>query len=130
MNVTELRIGNLVESSYMMKEFEETIVSSNHLSFLEDGVHHFVRLKPIPLTEEWLEKFGFDNILNTKNYQITIGKGLTFSIAWNGTFCITSIYVVSGPETFIMPANIKYVHQLQNLYHSLTGEELKVKELV
>ena len=114
MKATELRIGNLVESSYMMKKWEETIISLNHLSFLEDGVHHFVRLKPIPLTEQWLEKFGLCENNEYHHYLTFTGKKIHY--------CVDSFN-----DEWI---EIKYVHQLQNLYHSLTGEELKVKELV
>ena len=62
--------------------------------------------KPIPLTEEWLVKLKMEH-----NESLTKG---------NGTYWFTLI----TPHT-----PITYVHQLQNLYHALTGEELTIKEL-
>ncbi len=55
--------------------------------------------KPIPLTEEWLVKF------EQKDLDLFI---LEIEVNWN--------------------IKIKYVHQLQNLYFALTGEELTIKE--
>jgi len=84
-------------------------------------------LKPIPLTEEWLLKFGFEkvaciheiyeietNLNNVKYFNIQISEGAL----------IASVDCY-GKETNI--AELKYVHSLQNLYHALTGEELELK---
>jgi len=54
-------------------------------------------IEPIPLTEEWLCKLGFDN-----NH-------------WATKWIL---------EDMPIPTGIKYVHQLQNLYFALTGKEL------
>lgn len=61
---------------------------------------------PIPLTEQWLIDFG---ILNSKNW------------SWNG---YTIEYWVEDGDTACFVASADYVHQLQNLYFALTGEEL------
>ena len=63
-------------------------------------------IKPIPLTEEWLVKLKMEH-----NESLTKG---------NGTYWFTLI----TPHT-----PITYVHQLQNLYFALTGEELKIKKI-
>ena len=80
---------------------------------------------PIPLTEEWLEKFGFENIYgdyhkkwDVWNYQIE--KHPSFKEGW--VFFIDIDEVASPPSV-----KIRYVHQLQNLYFCLTGEELTIK---
>jgi hypothetical protein len=77
---------------------------------------------PIPLTEEWLEKFGFNS------------KYKSVHMLWNlGNFYINQKsdeddYGNSIPQEQIFyydyTFEIKYVHQLQNLYYALTGEEL------
>lgn len=69
--------------------------------------------KPIPLTPEILEKCGFENWDKNK-----------YS---NDILCLT----ING-EGFLYLANqrhvnIFYLHQLQNLYFALTGEELTFK---
>jgi hypothetical protein len=84
--------------------------------------------KPIPLTEEWLLRFGFDN---------WFGKEYILS---NGHFyCVFKFYKNGRIDTYFCGQNerfknkdtrfIKYVHQLQNLYFALTGEELTTQEL-
>lgn len=76
-------------------------------------------IKPIPLTSEWLERFGFKNgkILlperSSLDSYLIVNDG-RIQICKNG-------YYAYDPET-------KYVHQLQNLYFALTGSELTLKE--
>jgi hypothetical protein len=70
------------------------------------------KLKPIPLTEEWLLKFGFDKI----DFQF-IKNGIKL-------FPIRDLYYRGN---FPIKSDIKYVHQLQNLFFALTGEELTIK---
>jgi hypothetical protein len=77
--------------------------------------------RPIPLTEEWLLKFGFevdDHLMNPDD--------------WPYVDYIKNEVRISEPNysfAFYGRDNeleIKYVHQLQNLYFALTGEELCV----
>ena len=76
---------------------------------------------PIPLTPEWLERLGFEKRESGVCYEW-----------WNGINEVTHDWLVSITE---MKDNgqffyrngkhtIKYVHQLQNLFFALTGEEL------
>lgn len=77
-------------------------------------------IKPIPLTEEWLFKFGFKtDILKTKVlYYNTIPYFvLTKGLKRNGY-----PFHLNGYKNY--PRPLHYVHQLQNLYYSLTGKEL------
>jgi hypothetical protein len=79
-------------------------------------------IEPIPLTEEWLLKFGFeiddsewfkddDEIVYQKTYK-------DYSI------CVSNKGVVYNG---VYSQKIKHVHSLQNLYFALTGEELTIK---
>ena len=72
--------------------------------------------KPIPLTEEWLLKFG---LLKTKNSVLMGGYELIYDDKNN----MYNVFVYHG-----IFCTIKYVHQLQNLYFALTGEELKINQ--
>lgn len=77
----------------------------------------FNEIEPIELTEYWLIKFGFEK---------TIG-GRTKTI-W---FSIDSLRILIEKGKFIpigKGIDLKSVHQLQNLYFALTGEELIIKE--
>lgn len=102
-NITEIREDGI----FWIKTFEPKIESKNF---------HF---KPIPLTEEWLLKFG----LKKTEYksQIIYDSGLQ-----NSTYIIidenNSSYFMWGAYL----TSIKYVHELQNLYFALTGSELTV----
>lgn len=82
-------------------------------------------VNPIPLTEEWLEKLGF------KKNQQRVGTA--------GAECVPFDYTVDGWHRSdivikdfqlaypIFNVELQYVHQLQNLYFALTGEELTIK---
>jgi len=72
-------------------------------------------LEPIPLTEEWLLKFGFES----NPYEDRYEKGEIY-VECNKTKGFTELWLSGFPH-------IKHVHQLQNLYFALTGEELIIK---
>ena len=71
--------------------------------------------KSIPLTEEWLLKFGIQGWFGNNRFQIQRTTDKLFEVmAWkNGIY--------------FWLCHLEYVHQLQNLYHALTGEELEIK---
>jgi hypothetical protein len=78
-------------------------------------------IKPIPLTPEILEKCGIE--LKDGNYKIDLSIGdLYFNENDGISFAVTVGYEYSETQM----EHIKYLHQLQNLYFSLEGEELKV----
>jgi hypothetical protein len=115
MKANELRIGNWIEHNQYPND---TVIIR-----IEDGKHidEAIRLNanPLPLTEEWLIMFGFDK--NTDNGDFK-GNDCYFTHD-NLKRCI------SLPNFIYDGIKIKYVHQLQNLYFALTGEELEVKNV-
>lgn len=80
-------------------------------------------LKPIPLTEEWLLKFGFEDIRELDNIDFK-----EYRMINEYSFCVQ---FPCGVEAHCYAGNypiaIKYLHQLQNLYFALTGKELTMK---
>lgn len=85
-------------------------------------------IDPIPLTEEWLLKFGFEKIENFGVYSNIFGlNGFMVSLA-----DYTNIHVDWADDGVgfhsIRCYEELFVNQLQNLYFALTGEELKLKE--
>ena len=85
--------------------------------------YHLSDIKFIPLTREWLFKFGFKLVFAGS------GDGYLYSF---GEKCNTMELINRGYgfkyNTFnSCEIEIKYVHQLQNLYFALTGEELKIQ---
>ena len=112
MKANELRIGNWIKEPI---ESGGKIGQVKRIETDKDGYSHYLdHCSPIPLTEEWLLKFGFIKHITTDVHP-TFAKG---NINVND-----NIVYVSG-YGFIN--HIKHVHQLQNLYFALTGEELTV----
>jgi len=74
-------------------------------------------LQPIPLTPEILEKCGFEK----DNDGIYSKLGFMF---WLDDIGVMQLALNYSP---ICNAPCKYVHQLQNLIHALTGEEITFK---
>lgn len=114
MKANELRLGNLV-GSYNKGEEDRvlTINAQNILVEAKANKQGYTRYRPIPLTEEWLLKFGFEKV------------GFQFIKDDIELFPIRDLYYRAN---FPIKSDIKYVNQLQNLYFALTGEELKLKE--
>lgn len=108
MNVTELRIGNLVISR---KGVSEKIVSIE----IRNMAHHDY-FYPIPLNKAWLIKAGFEFCFELLAY--THPK-YPFTIYGN-EFIVSS----RGGYRDEYKSKIKFVHSLQNIFFALTGTEL------
>ncbi|AGO47465.1 hypothetical protein Phi19:3_gp061 [Cellulophaga phage phi19:3] len=134
MNANELRKGIYVRDrsgKEMLIDFIDMPNNKVGMNMLVMGipVHPLTEfidyLQPIPLTEEWLLKFGF-----VKN-DWTDGGTIIYYGWQNGAVLLetdsnSSFFILDGKhEEF---NNIKHVHQLQNLYFALTGEELTTKK--
>jgi hypothetical protein len=117
MRANELRIGNYL---FVPGIDREVIVSamfkSHYVCEDSDGIRFDESLRinyqPIPITEEWLLKFGFIKSSDNNYY-----KGDKFTI-YNR---FENFGLIGGLLSW---KEFKYVHQLQNLYFALTGKEL------
>jgi hypothetical protein len=109
MKATQFRIGNLVSwKNDSGKEFEITLQS------LYEGAN--LDWMPIPITEEWLLRFGFKKT-NMLGFRIKTDE--YEYIEFNSVL----LCWVNGTKK-----PIKYIHQLQNVYFALTQKELKLKK--
>lgn len=118
MTASELRIGNWIQSKGLTNKFHEWQVTAEDIPQIESNQEHIQEYKGIPLTEEWLLKFGF------KYYGTTwLRDGFKGAIILylNNTF----EYMYGE---FEIDNDYKYVHQLQNLYFALTGTELTIRD--
>jgi hypothetical protein len=125
MKESELRIGNLIFDNH------REIVVDVDINILRSITNNNPCLyKPIPLTEEWLLKFGFEK-LNTKMSDCFVFQKGLWRVAIKDNIEKTYEWVLwherISPPTWCL-SRFEYLHQLQNLYFSLTGEELTVKE--
>lgn len=106
----ELRIGNLI-----IEDGKQTEFNGDFYHWCDDI------MKPIPLTEEWLIKFGFSTTQwdNFNSHRLMVGDNDYTIVIYSDGNCEVGD---------IVTLKIKSVHQLQNLYFALTGEELTIKE--
>jgi hypothetical protein len=121
--VNELRVGNLVIYKQDNDELPVLKIDGDSKKVCLDlllGLNMEVGeqdIDPVPLTPEWLERCGFKEGTN-----YLFGKHLKLGIHIDYTYIGT---ITSTSAAFVAPA--QYVHQLQNLYFALTGEELQIK---
>lgn len=136
MKNTELRIGNLVHHNQDKAKEQFLNIYLTVCSVSEDGVTTYytdirggerqivlgkTNYQPIPLTEEWLKRFGF---VNDKAYKVRwylyINSNLLFTYDIDDNcICIFDNW---------LDHKIQFVHQLQNLYFSLKNKELEIKQ--
>tara|TARA_R110000822_G_scaffold235117_1_gene366073 strand:- start:388 stop:723 length:336 start_codon:yes stop_codon:yes gene_type:complete len=111
MEAKELRLGNYCKEITHSKN-EIVKVSKRHFEEIEDNE---IDLFPIPLTEDWLVKFGF--VLDLDSHRTTyLSKDIT-TYMQDGIFWCDILWDC---------LELKYVHQLQNLYFALTNKELTI----
>ena len=124
MKATKLRIGNYYQyagdSGIVYTQVQA--IKYNQFGLLSDfDGTNFEICKPIPLTEEWLLRLGFKEY---KYEDEVFGYVLNdFGYINEYQFRIRNFIDFEG---IIIPKAIKTVHQLQNLYFALTGEELSL----
>jgi len=129
--INELRVGNWVEDWIDKRNciIQRPIDLEDFCMMFNYG-NHPLPFKPIPLTEEVLLKCGFvKDDFNGSIWKDLQTHYLEFMIMPDGCYPIyASIPEFSSePEPRVSLNRIQYVHQLQNLYFALTGEELEVK---
>lgn len=120
MKASELRIGNYVKCD-SIPEVGILKISVINKDFVNGC--NIELIKPIPLTEEWLLKFGFDK---WNDYCYCNGKIAVEGLfkKFNESICLLRC----GNDDYVELTNIKHVHQLQNLYFALTNEELTYEQ--
>ena len=128
MKANDLRIGNY----YMFADYDGIVyrqvkeIKHNEFGLLSDydGVN-FDICRPIPITEEWLLKFGFYYQSSDKNYVVKSKQENNNSIKKiDGDWCYNNDY--SDASCYFV-RELRYIHELQNLYYALNEEELIIK---
>lgn len=115
MKINELRFGNWVLDGFGNPVQIKDIISEGNTSG-----YKLSTLSPIELSPEILEKAGF----------VTIGR-YAIGVGGYNVFAKGRIELLQPNEgdPYILAfyeAKIKYLHQLQNLYFALTGQELTI----
>ena len=119
MKSNDLRIGNLIDTHCIGKE------TPYKIGVLDFANKTCERWTGIPLTKEWLLKLGAKKT-QICGYWISVANlkaELHFETFDNTDEIVTTL--ISQSCELILD-RIRFVHQLQNLYFCLTGEELTI----
>lgn len=113
--VNELRIGNLLYNDNVIVKIDARSVFD---IWDDKGIKTY---KPILLTEEWLLNFGFE-----KSNRLDLGE-------LKHCYAIFSLAIMIRHNSFFIDwiggnTELKYVHQLQNIYFGLCGKELTLNK--
>lgn len=142
MEATSLRIGNLVTINNpkhhpRMKDIPVLVEAierrpdlkdmGGYSLSLNDDLYNYSQaicfIEPIPLTKEILLKCGFKK-REGNNICWDLGD---FMIGWYGnSFATWVVELKQGNNKVHFHSQIKSIHQLQNLYFALTGQELPI----
>jgi hypothetical protein len=110
---TDLRPGNYTKIFSKGKKKLLKITLDDLVKIRDESLEVF----PVAIAGEWLIKFGFAFYISYNHFKLTPGH---FTQEREGWF-----YVKSDSKVNQFP--ILYIHQLQNLFYALTGEELVIK---
>lgn len=131
--VKDLRIGNLVYQDYVNRQvFVSGFWEQSDECWYKYDDNEFrgpiQSFKGILLTEDWLIKFGFNekyggsyNRWLKRADNVNVFVKLIDSEDENGK--------LKGEFWYDCGTHVKYVHQLQNLFYALTGEELLINSV-
>lgn len=105
MKATDLRIGNLV--LFASNEIKEVNLTMFKFIVNSEKLNQAIPFEGIPLTEEWANKFGYDDLID-----------MACELA------LESKYDIEITSEDLKNLN---VHEAQNLWKELTGKELTLK---
>ena len=119
----ELRIGNYIEYNGEIIKLDGSLFAC----YIQNELDY--PFNEIPLTEEILLKFGFNEVEGER------WCDMHEEFEECNYYYLSMFKIYYNPETDIFEddslyhfnVNLKYVHQLQNIYFALTGEELTFK---
>lgn len=122
MKATEFRIGNIA----IVQGIKKAITGWDIYCADENKAGIDINIDTIPLTEEWLLNLGltFSEAFKDHFYKHIEGQKL-FSVF---PFSTKPFCRITEGDFAIYNMPCRFIHQLQNLYFALTGEELTIKE--
>lgn len=133
---SELRIGNYVEGIGMeepIRKILDTIGYNYETEKYELDALDIQNFKPIPLTDEWFEKFEY--FYKDEEYWCIDINDYKYCFKyrdWAKNWAFYQEFTDSPHEhdngvKYPISFDIEYVHQLQNLYFALQFTELNLK---
>ncbi|WPO89880.1 hypothetical protein [Chryseobacterium sp. HR92] len=129
MEANEMRIGNFVFDKGGNIEIVHEVSKYGDLYRINERDPDY--FSPIPLTEEWLNKFGFqlDQYVEIESLIDEVdGREMYLELEYGERGAVICISADDPDESMnIRLKYVKYVHQLQNLFFALKGKELILK---
>lgn len=137
---SELRLGNYFRDRLTGRILIVDTLSKDQIIFDQQGdaLPDGWQAEPIPIAEEWLIKFGFEETMNHGicNWRLSIGNEYIAPHGDNRYELISSSipdkevadYCSYTVNDYWAAKRCNYVHQLQNLYFAVTGHELTLIE--
>lgn len=130
--VEELRVGNFLKSHSNI--IEVTAIGKDRADLILRQPNTAVNwsmlysdLQPIQLTEEILLKLGFEVKSNAGVKYISFGRiNKSYEVYLPIVNNILCLSIWQNKMFLDLGTRIKYLHQLQNLYFALTGQELEI----
>lgn len=139
----DLRIGNWVSFKGLwngkVREISEVIV----LIQGNKGVFPVDVFSPIPLTPELLMECGFEadakvSAITGETILLGIYKQINDTLRLHYDDTVDKLFLINIPkespekdfyvDSIALPREVKYLHQLQNAFHVLTGQELQISK--
>ncbi len=126
-NANELRLGNLVQFAEDGTNFSVVSIGCDGLDVKNQYEHTWIEIDQfggIPLTEEWLLRFGFE--LSYKSEWV-----VRYSLKSNHKF--TYKYNIPEGKSWLEyhggAIDCIHVHHMQNIIYALTQTELEIETL-
>jgi len=133
----EIRVGNFIDLGNRIAKVEEiyhegcTVID---LEEIQDTIESYERISPITINEEWHNKFGvYLNGFKSFEYLLPQRNNFDLKVVFNGDYVMLrqgdgniddDICSIWNRD---LTRRDMYVHEWQNLYFSLSGEELVSK---
>jgi hypothetical protein len=122
MEAKNLRIGNIVRSKINGVSKVEQVGSSINSNYVGgrslDGNYWENSYMPIEINEQWLIDFGFVNVTDNEYPNYNLGHYTCMRRNGKTNICNNHGFI----------NELKYVHELQNIFFALTGRELELKD--
>ena len=138
MDKRELRIGNVVYD-FMNQSYDVVIgINNNDTIDFPFNLNNDIRLVDgIKISGKILKKIGFDKISDSEEYYVweynngDIHKRISL-YEFDKMWCINITYSedIRYNAQSLHFRDIKYVHQIQNAFYSITGQELEIDSLL
>lgn len=115
-SIHDLKCGNILNYDTAEGEILPTVIDWQDLKWLTEDPKGFNLVhSPVFLSGEWLVKLGFDKTQNEK-HKVRVGLVGDDFVKHQMTYQFNRQFIFK----------IKYVHELQNLHYSLTGDILSL----